>query len=85
MVYKISGLIQYGVPFIFEHTHPTYQSLHFLIPKLYHPILKLKMKTQQTWQTDRLLTAFVRSFCLQVIGLVLHCIGSPFRCLLRIR
>ncbi|MFE5470844.1 hypothetical protein [Bacillus safensis] len=30
------------VPFIFEHTHPTYQSPYPLVPKLYHPIPKLK-------------------------------------------
>ncbi|KIL24469.1 hypothetical protein B4134_3284 [Bacillus safensis] len=35
-------MIQYGGLFLFEHTHPAYQSLHFLIPKLYHPIPKLK-------------------------------------------
>ncbi|MGG0026533.1 hypothetical protein ABEX92_01475 [Bacillus safensis subsp. osmophilus] len=30
------------VPFIFKHTHPTYPSPYSLIPKLYHPIPKLK-------------------------------------------
>ncbi|WP_282061733.1 hypothetical protein [Bacillus pumilus] len=84
-MYKISGSIPDDVPFQFEHTHPPYQSPHSWIPKLYHPIPKLKMKTQQTWQTNRLLTAFVFSFCLQIIGLVLHCIGSPFRRLLRLQ
>lgn len=77
MVYKNKQID--GVPFIFEHTHPTYQSLHFLIPKLYHPIPKLKNENAAN-MANRSFAHCLRSFILLTshrISTSLHWVTLP--------